>query len=451
MKMILRMFKKLFSLLWKFIDRRIIIPLTKLILLITNKFSKVSDKFEKLLTKSNTLLFLSLFITIIISVITYEQVFMYSNNSADLLTAQPVTAIYNEEAYVVEGLPETVDVTLIGSSSELYFAKQSPSHEIIVDLTGLKPGTHKVAITYNQALQSIDYNVNPGVATVIIYPKVSKTMTLTTDILNQDELDPKLSIEEMTLSEDKVVIKGAEHQLAEVATVKALVDVNNIAKQEVGNSTIKDVPLKAYDEHGNVIDVEVVPNKVDVEIEIASPSKEVPIKIVPEGTVSFGKAISSISASETKVTIYGNEEELSDINFINLYVDVNGLDENKTFKSELEKPSGVRHMSVSNVNVDIKLGDASEKDIENVNIETRNLNEIYTVQGISEEDTKVVVTAKGVSDIIDILTASDVVAYLDLEGYGVGVHEVEVQVEGDDSRATYIPKTKKVQIRIVTK
>ncbi len=451
MKMISRMFKKLFLSLWKFIDKRIIVPLTKLILVITNKFSKLSDKFEKLLTKSNTLLFLSLFLTVIISVITYEQVFMYSNNSADLLKDQPVTAIYNEEAYVVEGLPETVDVTLIGSSSELYFAKQSPSHEITVDLTGLKPGTHKVEITYNQALQSIDYNVNPGVATVIIYPKVSKTMTLTTDILNQDELDPTLSIEELKLSEDKVIIKGAEHDLAEVASVKALVDVKNIAKQEVGKSTLKDVQLKAYDEHGNVVDVEVVPNKVDVEITIESPSKEVPIRVVPVGDVSFGKAISTINSSATKVTIYGSEEELLEINYVNLEVDVDGLNEDKSFKSELEKPAGIRHMSVSNVNVDVKLGDASEKDISDVNIETRNLNEIYTVQGLSEEDTKVVVTAKGVSNIIDALTANDVVAYLDLEDYGVGVHEVEVQVEGTDSKASYIPKTKKVQIRIVTK
>ena len=39
------------------------------------------------------------------------------NKSADILSNQKVNALYNEEAYVVEGLPETVDVMLIGRKS----------------------------------------------------------------------------------------------------------------------------------------------------------------------------------------------------------------------------------------------------------------------------------------------------------------------------------------------
>ena len=89
--------------------------------------------------------------------------------------------------------------------------------------------------------------------------------------------------------------------------------------------------------------------------------------------------------------------------------------------------------------------------VNNVNIETRNLNELYTVQGVSMDDTKVTVTAKGVSSIIKPLEATDVTAYLDLKGYTAGVHEVEVQVEGSDSRIQFVPKTKKVKIKIVKK
>ena len=32
---------------------------------------------------------------------------------------------YNKEAYIIEGLPETADVTLIGRTVDLYLAKQS--------------------------------------------------------------------------------------------------------------------------------------------------------------------------------------------------------------------------------------------------------------------------------------------------------------------------------------
>ena len=68
--------------------------------------------------------------------------------SAEVLYNQPVTAEYNEEAYVIEGLPETVDITLIGRSSDIYLAKQYPTHEVSVDLRELKPGSHKVTLKY---------------------------------------------------------------------------------------------------------------------------------------------------------------------------------------------------------------------------------------------------------------------------------------------------------------
>ena len=49
-----------------------------------------------------------------------------------------MTAEYNEEAYVIEGLPETVDITLIGRSSDIYLAKQYPTNEVSVDLRDFK-------------------------------------------------------------------------------------------------------------------------------------------------------------------------------------------------------------------------------------------------------------------------------------------------------------------------
>ena len=44
--------------------------------------------------------------------------------------------------------------------------------------------------------------------------------------------------------------------------------------------------------------------------------------------------------------------------------------------------------------------------------------------------------------------SSSIKAYIDLSNYGVGEHEVDVQVTGSDLRLSYKPKTKKVKIRI---
>ncbi len=446
---ILKMIKNFFLKISSFIDKKIVVPITKLVLFISSKFDKNGRKLENLLSRTNTLLFISLVLAVVIFIIIDQKIIVFNDNAAEVLKNQPVTAVYNEEAYVVEGLPETVDITLIGSKTDLYIAKQSSSHDVMVDLSGLKPGTHKVNITYNQNVGNIDYMVNPSVATVIIYQKVSESRSLTYDILHQDSLDSKYVIKGINYSTDKVVIKGAEHQLKEVASVKALVDINNLVNQTEGTVTMKDIPLKAYDSEGNVVDVEVVPSKIDADIELASPSKEVPIKAIPTGEVSFGRAISSINVSEPRVTVYGDEETLANLKYIPVEVNVSDLKENRQYKLELKKPVGVRSMSVNNVTVNVELDTVTNKTLDNVGIETRNLGDGLKVQAVDASSSTVSVTLKGVASVVDSITSDDLVAYIDLDGYTAGTYEVEVNVEGNDVRVQYASKTKKVKIRIV--
>ncbi len=451
MKTIINFIKNVFLSIWHFIDKVIIIPVTKFVLSFTEKFDKSGKKLELWLSKTNTLLFISLFFAVGLFIVIDQKILVFSESSAEVLKNQPLTVTYNEEAYVVQGIPTTVDITLIGRRSELMFAKQSTKHDVSVDLTGLKPGTHKVNITYKQAMQSIDYKVNPSVVTVVIYPKISELRTLTVDVLNKDKLSPKLVIEDVSVANDKVIIKGAEHELKEVATVKALVDINNLLKQEVGTTVLKDVPLKAYNNRGEVVNVEIVPNKMNAEIKIASPSKELPIKVIPVGELGFGKAISSIDINETKAIVYGDEAIINNLKFIPVEIDVKDLKENRQYKKELVKPQGVKSISVNNVVINVTLDTVTDKEINNVPIEYRNLNEIYTAQGLSEGDVKIVVGLKGVKNVLDQIQAKDIVAYLDLKGYGEGEHEVEVKVEGTDVRVNYLPKIKKVKIKIIKK
>lgn len=451
MKKIIKAIKIFLKNLIKIIDRKIIVPTTKLIVLITSKFDRSGRKIENWLTKTNTLLFISLFLSILLFIVIDQKIIVFNDNTAEVLKNQNVDVIYNEEAYVIEGLPETVDITLIGSKTDLYIAKQSSSQKVTVDLSGLKPGTHKVNITYSQNAGNIEYMVNPSVATVIISPKVSETRTLSVDLINKDKLDPTLTIKNINYDTDKVVIKGSEKTIEKVAIVKALVNINDIITQEVGTTSIKDVPLVAYDEVGNVVDVEIVPQKIDVELEITSPSKELPIKIIPKGEVSFGQAISSMSSSETKVTVYGDEEVLSNLTYIPVEIDVTGLKENKEYKVELNKPVGVNSLSINNLTINVSLGEISSKDINDVGITPKNLGENYKAQSVDESGAKVTVNVKGVKNVINQIKSTDINAYIDLSGLTEGEHEVDVLVEGNDSRVTYTSKTKKVKIKITKK
>ena len=115
-----------FKILFNFFDRYIIMPITRFIFNVTKKMSKPNKKFETWLSKSTTLLFLSLFLAITIFIVVDRKIITFSSQSAEVFKDQKVNVIYNEEQYVVEGLPEKVDVTLIGSKADLYIALRCP-------------------------------------------------------------------------------------------------------------------------------------------------------------------------------------------------------------------------------------------------------------------------------------------------------------------------------------
>ena len=350
--------------------------------------------------------------------------------------------------YVIEGLPETVDITLIGQRRHIFLAKQSPSKGVSVDLTGLKPGNHKVTLKYTQRISSLDYKLDPSQVTVTIYEKVSATKNLTYDILHQDDLDSKLYINSVTLDRDNVIIKGAQYKLDQVASVKALIDVNDISNAKSGDVTLKDVPLVAYDNEGNIVNVEIVPGTVDATINISSPSKEIPIKVIPKGSLAFGKSIKTIETSVNKVTVYGRQDAIDEIENLEVEIDVKGLEKDKDYTVTLKKPNGITDISSKTITVKVIVDNSISKEFENISIQSENLDPGYKVQALTENDRQVTVVVKGSSDVVNSIEPSDIKAYINLKGYGVGEHEVEVKVTGNDNKLTYSSKTKKVKIRI---
>lgn len=439
---------RFFSSIGRFIDRKLVVPMTKLVLKIRDLFDNSSKKLETWLSSQNTLLFISLIFAVAIFIVIDQKIVVFSENSAEVLKSRAVTAIYNEEAYVIEGLPETVDVTLIGSQTDLFIANQLPAYNITVDLTGLTPGTHNVKIKYNDALTNIDYKVNPSEVPVTIYPKISETRSLTIDVVNKDKLSNTLAIDDVIIDSDQVIVKGAEHQLKQVATVKALVDIENLVTQKVGTNKVEDVKLLAYDANGHIVDVEIVPGTISADVVISSPSKEVKIKLVPKGNLAFGYAISDYTLSTDKVTIYGPTSVLENITSIPLEVDVSDLKANKEYKLELTKPVGVTALSTNTVKLSLSVGTQTSATVNDVKITLRNLASGYSAQAVSSTDAAVNVNVKGYSSIIKNISADSIIAYVDLDGLTAGTHEVEVKVEGSEPFVEYLSMTKKITIRI---
>ena len=432
-----------------FFDKWLITPITKFMLSVVEFFKGSTKNFDRIASKKATLIVVSLVLAFGVFIIIDQESNVMIDQYAEVLYDEPVEAIYNEELYVVEGLPKNVDITLIGQRRHIFLAKQAPSRGVSVDLTGLKPGNHKVKLEYSQRLSSLDYRLDPSEVTVTIYEKVSENKSLTVDILHQDNLNKKLYIDDVELDRSEVIVKGAQYKLDKVATVRALVDVDEITNPKAGEVTLKDVPLVAYDENGKRVNVEIVPSTVDAKVTITSPHKEVPVKVIPTGKLAFGKAIESLDTNVSTVTVYGQKDAIDKIEELEVEVDVKGLEKDKKFNVTLKRPKGITDISSKTITVDVKVANSITKEFTVNTIEFRNLANGLSVQALSKDDTSVTISVSGSSSIVNDIDASAIIAYVDLDGYSPGEYEVEVKVEKSDSRLTYTPKTKKVNVRIV--
>ena len=450
--------KKIFKKLYKLLDGLIVTPISTVVYKVRKKLGK-DNKLEKILSRPYALLILSGIIAATFSLLVNLRADFFVSNDAEFLTNIPVKVVYNSSAYVVEGIPETVNMTLIGKKGELYLARQLGDNEVVVDLTDYQASDKavRVKLTYNKPIDNLEYQISPDYVTVTIKEKVSDNKTVTYDLLNQDELNPKLSVKSVELSKSDVIVRGSQETIDSIATIKALVDLNNEDFTRAGTYTIDNLKLIAYGDDGRIVEnVEIVATNINAKVVLDSYSKRVAVKVQTTGELVSGKAISSITingvnANDFETTIYGDEAALEDISYITASIDVDGQGNNgsKTSKVTFSKPAGVRSISDESVSIVLNFGEAKQKTITIDGIRTANVPSGLSANLVSQDDAKVEVQVIGVESVINEIgeNPTGIYAYLDLTGYSTGTYSVAVKVEGDDSRLQYIV-TKTVDVVI---
>ena len=299
----------------------------------------------------------------------------------------------------------------------------------------------------------MDYKLDPSTVTVKISEKVSDTRALTYDLMNENKLDSKLTISNVKLNTNEVVIKSSQEILDKVASVKALVDASQVTLTESGTQTLENVTLVAFDSEGNKVNnVEVVPSKVTADVTVDSYHATKQVKIVTDGEMSNGKAISSITSSVKEVTIYGEKSIVDAIDAVQAVVKVDNLDSDKTMSVSLKKPTGVRYMSETKTSISISVGDASQRTIGGISVQVQNLGSDYSASAASVNDRSIDVIVTGIQSIIDSeIDETKINAYVDLSGLKAGTHTVPVKVSVNDERVTVQSSKAEINVKIVQK
>lgn len=446
---------KFFKFIYSLIDKIIVTPISRLIYNAGEYLKAHNLSLDYILNRPNFMIYVSLILAVIMFVLIDSRVITLVESEAEVLTDIPVKVNYNEEAYVVEGIPESVDITLIGRKSDIYLAKQIGTNAVILDLSNYeaRDSAYKVYLSYTKSIDSINYKLDPSYVSVTIKEKVSVTKTIGYDLVNESYLNERLSVENVELSHNEVVVKGSQDTINKIAAVKALIDLKNDTLRDAGTYEVDNINVVAYDAKGQIVEgIEIVPKTLTATITLDTYSKSVPIKVLTTGNLVTGKAIASIlinNENSKSVTIYGDQETINGITSVpvTINVDGGGNTNTKSYNVTISKPSGVRAISEKKTDITITFGDERQKEIDITNIIShKNLGSNLTAN-IVASGANVNAIVKGVQSVIDNITSENINAYLDLDGYGVGEYDIPVKIDNDDPKLNFVVgSTVKVKI-----
>ncbi|MDR1795263.1 MAG: hypothetical protein LBR25_07715 [Erysipelotrichaceae bacterium] len=390
------------------------------------------------------------FIAIILAVLLYVTISLGGNvlntqrvQQAMQLGSVPVAVEVNDTLYEVVGIPKTVDVTILGEASDLQMVHNQGSYKVVADLSGYGEGTHSVKLSAVDFSQRVTVQIDPSTVTVEIRKKVSQTFPISYDYVNVNKMDTMYVAGIPTLSVEEVIARGSTQTIDSIANIKALIDVSGKTGSFEGEAT-----LVAYNSQGEKIDVDLMPAIVQVSVPINSPHKTVPVVVVPVGEIPNGKSIDTITLDHASVDIYGSESILAKYEEIKVNIDATKLTEDSKFSETITVPSGIRKISVSKVNMEIKLKDTVSLVIEDVPITFENNVNGYLFS--ADTPTTIDVTVYGTTDNIRSINKENIgTVYIDMASIAPGEQEIPISFKGGNPYVTYVLESETVNATVL--
>ncbi|MFC0274787.1 YbbR-like domain-containing protein [Metabacillus herbersteinensis] len=358
------------------------------------------------------------------------------------VTDVPVQTYFDQENLVVTGVPETVNVDLEGPTSTLTVARQVKDFEIYADLSKLSIGTHRIQLRHKNLSEDLEASINPSIITVSIEEKITQDFPVEVDFINRNQMKEGYTPEQPIINPNSVRITASKEVIESIALVKARVNLDS------ADETIKrESRVTIYDRDGNVLPVEVEPSVVDITVPITSPSKTLPFKIVREGKLGEGISISSIESDPKEVTVYGPQEVLDQLEFINdVSVDLSKIQEDTEIEVNVPIPDGVKKITPEKIKIKIKVEKEEEKVFDNQPIKSVGLGE-KELEFIDPDSEALDISIFGAPSIIQSINAGDIELYVNITELGDGEHDVKVEVNGPQNITWTLP-IEEVKIRI---
>ena len=238
-------------------------------------------------------------------------------------------------------------------------------------------------------------------------------------------------------------VSGPKSIVEKIVSAVATIDVTNMSDTW---TTYKAKPV-LYDKDGKEVDetrLTKSDSTVTVSAEILS-TKEVAIAVKPTGTPKTGFTTTAISSNPTTILLKGSKAILNSINSIeipNELISVEGADKDVKVMIDVTEyiPEGLSLVDpdAASVEITVSIGKIKEK-VFSVKSENIIVTGLATHDKLEFELSSVAVHVSGLEEDIASLSNAVLRGSIDVTYLPVGIHQVDLILDLDESKYTYLP------------
>ncbi|MEI4832338.1 CdaR family protein [Bacillus sp. FJAT-53711] len=367
-------------------------------------------------------------------------------DTTETISGVPVSAYYDEDKYIVSGIPENVTVTLEGQNNVVAAAKVKRQYEVFINLRGYTPGTYEIPLKYSGVPSNLHLKVQPAKIKVTIQKKEVKSFPVEVKYLNENQLQAGTSVDKPTVKPSTVEVAGTEEELSRIALVRAYVDLKGVNK-----TVTKEAKIVLYDKDGNRLDLKTGSSTVNVTIPVSTPEKTVSLGVTKKGSLQEGVTVTNIKVEPSEVTIYGSKEVLDNITSLDgVEVDLSKITESTTFDASVSLPKGVTKAEPSQVKVTVEVQKQQSKTIDGIPLQVNGLSDLLTMKLLDPANGKISVDIFGDASAVAKVDAAQIKASINLGNMDVGTPDVPIQITGPDN-VTLELKQKNAKVELAKK
>ena len=329
---------------------------------------------------------------------------------------------------ITSSLPESVTVVLSAPQStwSQLTSMVSPIRAV-ADLSGLGSGVHSVPVQVQVGLRPVEIiTYSPDMLSLTL--EKLETRQVAIELVQRGSPAVGYQVEKPGLSQEAVLVSGPESLVNKVATVRAILDLNQVT-QEINRSLV----LQALDANEvPVAGITLTPERVNVAAGVVQRGgyRNVVVKVVTTGQVTNGYRLTNISAYPPTVTVFSTNPLLVDNlpGYIEAQaVDLTNVKDDVDLKVELNLPDGISVVGDSAVQVTIGVAAIeSSLTMANLKIDVKGLDVRYSVK-IAPMTVDVIIS--GPLPMLDRLAAGDVKVIIDLTGMAPGTYQLTPVIE----------------------